>query len=78
MFRAGKYALADNAPQDRDSATWRQLAGFDNFLDTHPEVAEQLRREPSLVNNEEFVENHPALKSICSSTRRCARRSGKP
>ena len=49
-------------PQDRDSATWRQLAGFDNFLDSHPEVAEQLRRDPSLVNNEEFVENHAALK----------------
>ncbi|HWY19855.1 MAG TPA: hypothetical protein VNX26_01475 [Candidatus Acidoferrum sp.] len=48
-------------PQDRDSATWRQLAGFDNFLDGHPEVAEQLRRDPSLVNNQEFVENHPAL-----------------
>ncbi len=47
--------------QDRDDVTRRQLASFDNFLDTHPEVAEQLRRNPSLVNNREFVENHPAL-----------------
>jgi phage-related protein len=49
-------------PQDRDDkVTRQQLAGFDNFLDSHPEVAEQLRKDPSLVNNEEFVENHPAL-----------------
>jgi phage-related protein len=48
--------------QDRDdSATRRQLAGFDNFLDTHPEVAEQLRKDPSLVNNQEFVERHGDL-----------------
>lgn len=50
-------------PQDRDSdLTWRQLSAFDQFLDNHPEVSDQLRKDPSLINNEEFVENHPALK----------------
>jgi len=49
-------------PPDRDNdVTRRQLAGFDNFLDSHPEVAEQLRKDPSLVNNQQFVGNHPAL-----------------
>ena len=49
-------------PQDRDSdLTRRQLSGLDQFLDGHPELSEQLRKDPSLVNNEEFVENHPAL-----------------
>jgi|HubBroStandDraft_2_1064218.scaffolds.fasta_scaffold24226_4 phage-related protein len=47
--------------QDRDDVTRRQLAGFDEFLDAHPETSEQLRKDPSLVNNREFVENHPAL-----------------
>jgi len=47
--------------QDRDDATRRQLASFDNFLDSHPEVAEQLRKDPSLVNKQEFVSAHPAL-----------------
>jgi phage-related protein len=46
---------------DRDDATRRQLASFDSFLDSHPEVAEQLRKDPSLVNNEEFVEKHGEL-----------------
>src|SRR6516225_1965918 len=50
-------------PQDWDSDLQRwQLAGLDQFLDSHPELSEQLRKNPSLVNNEEFVENHPALK----------------
>ncbi|MGA9208930.1 MAG: hypothetical protein WB347_14085, partial [Terriglobales bacterium] len=50
------------APQDRDpDLTRRQLAEFDRFLDNHPEVAEQLRKDPSLVNDRHFVENHPAL-----------------
>src|SRR6267154_731550 len=51
--------------QDRDEgATRRQLAGFDNFLDAHPEVAEQLRKDPSLVNNQEFVERHGDLQQF--------------
>src|SRR6267154_6562246 len=51
--------------QDRDDiATRRQLAGFDNFLDGHPELAEQLRKDPSLVNNQEFVERHGHLQQF--------------
>ena len=47
------------APQTQDGdTTRRQLAEFDRFLDSHPEVASQLRQDPSLVNNPEFVENH--------------------
>jgi len=50
--------------RDRDRDTKRQeLARFDQFLDTHRETAEQLRKDPSLVDNEEFVKSHPALQS---------------
>jgi menaquinone-dependent protoporphyrinogen IX oxidase len=49
-------------PQERDdNATRRQVGSFDNFLDSHPEVAEELRKDPSLVNNQEFVEKHAEL-----------------
>jgi GrpB-like predicted nucleotidyltransferase (UPF0157 family) len=59
---------APTAPQDRDAdrdadLTRHQIADFDQFLDRHPEVAEQLRKDPSLVDNREFVDNHPALQS---------------
>jgi hypothetical protein len=52
----------NSVPQDRDpDLTRQQLSAFDHFLDGHPELAEQIRKDPSLVNNEEFVENHADL-----------------
>jgi hypothetical protein len=30
-------------------------------MDGHPEIAEQLRRDPSLAKNQDFIRNHPAL-----------------
>ena len=57
----GSPAIAQSAqPQDQDTTT-RQLSSFDNFMDGHPEIAEQLRKDPSLVRDREFVKNHPAL-----------------
>lgn len=45
---------------DRD-ATRLQLASMDHFLDSHPEIAEQVRKDPSLLDNKKFVTGHPAL-----------------
>ncbi len=57
-----KAQSQNTARQDRDAdLTRQQLSVFDSFLDGHPEVAEQIRKNPSLVNNEAFVENHPDL-----------------
>jgi hypothetical protein len=51
-------------PQDRDAdLTRQQLAAFDQFLDQHPELAEQLRKDPSLVNNDQFVASHSDLQT---------------
>ena len=49
-----------SVPGDNDT-TRGELASFDRFMDSHPEIAEQLQRDPSLVTNQEFVEKHPAL-----------------
>ena len=50
-----------NRRDDDHDITRRQVAEMDRFLDSHPEIAEQLRRDPSLINNQEFVENHRSL-----------------
>lgn len=50
----------DTARRDDDAAR-KETAQFDQFADSHREIAEQLRRNPSLVNNKEFVDQHPAL-----------------
>src|SRR6476660_8128451 len=52
-----------NRGGDRD-ITREQLATMDRFMDSHPEIAEQLRKDPSLINNKQFVENNPALQEI--------------
>jgi len=49
--------------QDNDVSR-HQFADFDRFLDGHPEIAEQLRRDPSLVNNQKFAADHPALQQF--------------
>jgi hypothetical protein len=68
-FYPCKPAVAQSAPaqdtrpaQDRD-ANREELANFDRFLDSHREIAEQVRKNPSLVDDREFVTNHPALQT---------------
>jgi hypothetical protein len=58
---AGAQSQTNRTPQDSDDLTRQQLAGFDQFLDNHPDLAAEIRNNPSLVNNQEFVQNHPAL-----------------
>jgi hypothetical protein len=37
------------------------LANTDRYFDQHPEVAQQLDTNPRLIDNREYVENHPGL-----------------
>jgi hypothetical protein len=56
-----------SAPQDRaaaapsDDITRRDLARFDQFLDSHREIAEQVRKTPSLIDDPQFLQSHPEL-----------------
>ena len=38
-----------------------QLLMFDQFLDTHPAVSNDLRNNPNLINQEDYILNHPNL-----------------
>src|SRR5215471_19655962 len=50
--------------RDRDRDLRRgQLASLDNFLDSHPEIAEQVQKDPSLLTNQKFQKQHPALQT---------------
>jgi hypothetical protein len=61
----GRDRDADRGDHDADGrdrdANRKDLADFDRFLDKHREIAEQVRKDPSLLDNREFVQNHPAL-----------------
>jgi len=75
MRQENRYERHEGDDRDRDrdrgrrdsDTTRRELASMDRFMDAHPEIAEQLRKNPSLVNNREFVENHPALQQYLQS-----------
>lgn len=45
---------------DKDS----ELASLDRFLDGHPGIAQDLRRNPSLVNNGDYLEDHKELREF--------------
>ena len=65
----GIFVAATSAPGQAQSnpnaqnpdLTRHEVATFDQFLDQHPDIDQQLRSNPSLVNNADFVENHPDL-----------------
>ena len=54
---------AQDQAQDND-VTRHQLADFDRFLDSHPEIAGQLKRDPALVNDQKFAADHPTLQQF--------------
>ena len=71
VFWAGTPVSAQSTPspsmpsqgmpsQDNDTRN-SQIANMDRFLDSHPEVSEQLRKDPALIHNDEFITSHPAL-----------------
>jgi GrpB-like predicted nucleotidyltransferase (UPF0157 family) len=66
MSREQNFDRREDQPRDRD-VTHQELVNMDRFMDSHPEIAEQLHKNPSLVNNKEFVENHPALQQFLAS-----------
>jgi hypothetical protein len=37
------------------------LASTDRYMDSHPEVAQQLNRNPALVDDPKYLANHPGL-----------------
>lgn len=56
-------AMAQEPPVNtRYGEHHRYLEGFDGYLDRHPEVREQLSKDPHLIDNPEYLEKHPELR----------------
>jgi hypothetical protein len=49
---------------DRHWDSERELASFGRFLEGHPRVAQDLRRNPSLVNDGDYLEDHRELREF--------------
>ena len=44
--------------------TRRELTNFDRFLDSHPAIDHELRKNPALINNSEYIAKHPEFKEF--------------
>jgi phage-related protein len=67
MPSASPAVSGQSTPPQDDDIRIGQLAKMDQFLDSHPELAEQLRKDPALINNQQFVEKHPELQEFLQS-----------
>ncbi|MGA8868211.1 MAG: hypothetical protein WB510_14650, partial [Candidatus Sulfotelmatobacter sp.] len=54
----------DSQAQHNNDITRREVAIMDEFLDKHPEIAEQLQKDPKLIDDQKWVANHPALQDF--------------
>ncbi|HLI34867.1 MAG TPA: hypothetical protein VKW70_07470 [Terriglobia bacterium] len=71
LLAAGGMALAQTAtpapaPQDND-INRRELRNFDEYLDNHPGVHHQLNQNPSLINDPQFLAQHPHLQNFLNN-----------
>jgi hypothetical protein len=56
----------DSEREERRSSTRmseQDQRSFESFLDSHDETAQELYRDPELINNERFLRGHAALRS---------------
>jgi hypothetical protein len=51
---------SDRDGNDRDEDL-RGDTGLESFMASHPNIASQLRDNPSLINDHQFIRNHPNL-----------------
>jgi hypothetical protein len=56
---------AQQAQTDND-VTRSEIASFDVFLDAHPDINKDLRTNPSLIHNTDYLEDHPQLQGYLS------------
>jgi hypothetical protein len=62
MSQMHSYEQTENrGDNDKDRQMDRER--FDKFLDSHREIAEQVRKNPSLVNDDKFDKDHPELQA---------------
>lgn len=54
------------APNDHD-INRRELNNFDGYLDKHPGVHKQLSQNPSLINDPQYLSQHPHLQNFLNN-----------
>jgi hypothetical protein len=64
LFSAIAFMCALAMPAAAQNVTQYQLNNFNAFLNHHPKIASQLHKNPSLVDNAAYLNQHPQLHSF--------------
>lgn len=59
MRQEARYDRREDVNRGGDT-TRRELGSFAQFRDSHREIAEQVRKDPSLIKSDQFLKSHPA------------------
>ncbi len=51
-------------PKPDNDINRTELRNYDQFMDQHPEMAREVNRNPRLLDNPNYVRNHPELKQF--------------
>src|SRR5205814_4704619 len=55
------------AQQGPGRITRGELQNLDNFLDRHPAINQDLKKDPTLINNTTYIDAHPELREFLAS-----------
>src|SRR5229473_8471750 len=62
IFSAAALTFAMAGPVMAQMSMHHAAANADRgYFDSHPDVSRELKRDPSLVDNQQFVDSHPGL-----------------
>jgi len=56
-----------SAQQRNPDITRQELANFDRFLDSHPQIRADLTRNPNLINDARYVREHEELREFLAT-----------
>ncbi len=57
-------AMAAGSAREANDLTEQEIKTWDSFLDSHPQIAEALQKDPQKVNDPGFVSDHAELQSF--------------
>lgn len=67
FLMVGTQRIASAQQSNDKDITKAELQAFDTFLDGHPAIAADLRKNPSLVNDSSYLKRQPELASFLQS-----------
>jgi hypothetical protein len=67
MHQEERFDRRQDAMRGDNDVTRGELSSFHNFLEGHSNISGELSKNPALASNQEYLENHPELRTYLQS-----------